>query len=317
VPPIDPEHGGVRVRPFRRDDREQLTALVNAHVGAVVPNVVVPVQTVLSRLESDPGEFVIDPWVRERATLVAEQRGRVVAAGHLIRYRDDPDVGPAYRGIGEIGWLLCWPEASYWPDAQSAGRALAAACTTLLDHWQVREQHADGALPAPAVFGVPEQWPHIRRLYEQAGFTQGDRVEQIWITDLSTGPRTPPRAPGGLELTAARRLGEAGTRFDAVATDGEMLGFVEVDATIGAGVRHSHLDGWADVGNLLVADGHRRRGVGRWLLAQGSAWLRLGGVHRLLAYTAPADPRGIAEAAFLQAVGFTPLTTTIRGYTRR
>ena len=27
------------------------------------------------------------------------------------------------------------------------------------------------ALPAPAVYGVPAQWPHVRSLYERAGFT--------------------------------------------------------------------------------------------------------------------------------------------------
>jgi hypothetical protein len=76
----------VQVRPFRRADREQLTALVNAHVQAVVPGVSVSVNTVMSQLERDPGEFIVDPWVAERITLVAEQRGRVVAAAHLRRF---------------------------------------------------------------------------------------------------------------------------------------------------------------------------------------------------------------------------------------
>ena len=110
----------VQVRPFRRADREQLTMLVNAHVQAVVPGVLVSVNTVLSQLERDPGEFIVDPWVAERATLVAEQRGRVVAAAHLLRYGAGEDVGKAYRGSAEINWLLFWPEASYWPDSADA-----------------------------------------------------------------------------------------------------------------------------------------------------------------------------------------------------
>jgi hypothetical protein len=76
----------VQVRPFRRADREQLTSLVNAHIQAVVPGLAVSVNTVMSQLERDPGEFIVDPWVAERATLVAEQRRRVVAAAHLLRY---------------------------------------------------------------------------------------------------------------------------------------------------------------------------------------------------------------------------------------
>src|SRR5919198_831743 len=107
----------VQVRPFRRDDREQLTKLVNAHVQAVVPGASVSVNTVLSQLERAPGEFIVDPWVAERVTLVAEQRRRVVAAAHLLRYRAGEDVGESYRDAGEIGWLLYWPQATYWPDS--------------------------------------------------------------------------------------------------------------------------------------------------------------------------------------------------------
>ena len=60
------------------------------------------VNTVLSQFERDPGEFIVDPWVAERATLVAEQRRRVVAAAHLLRYGEGEDVGRAYRGTAEI-----------------------------------------------------------------------------------------------------------------------------------------------------------------------------------------------------------------------
>ena len=61
----------LHVRPFRRADRDQLTELINAHVAAVVPGVSVSVNTVLSALERQPDEFITDPWVSERVTLVA------------------------------------------------------------------------------------------------------------------------------------------------------------------------------------------------------------------------------------------------------
>src|SRR5918912_3577019 len=105
----------IEVRPFRRSDREQLTQLVNAHVAAVVPGVSVSVNTVMSQLEREPGEFIVDPWVTERATLVAEQRGRVVAAAHLLRYGAGEEVGEAYRDNAELHWLLYWPRANHWP----------------------------------------------------------------------------------------------------------------------------------------------------------------------------------------------------------
>ena len=166
----------VQVRPFRRADREQLTALVNAHIQAVVPGVTVSVNTVLSQLERDPGEFIVDPWVAERATLVAEQRRRVVAAAHLLRYGAGEDVGPAYRDSAEINWLLFWPEASYWPDSAAAAAALMDACLDRFRSWGVDHWHADGTLPAPGVYGVPEQWPHVRALYERAGFVHQERT---------------------------------------------------------------------------------------------------------------------------------------------
>ena len=34
----------IHIRPFVRSDREQLTALVNAHIAAVIPGITVSVQ---------------------------------------------------------------------------------------------------------------------------------------------------------------------------------------------------------------------------------------------------------------------------------
>ena len=66
----------IEVRPFRRDDREQVTALVNAHIQAVVPGMSVSVNAVMSQLEREPGEYVVDPWVIQRATLCAATRSQ-------------------------------------------------------------------------------------------------------------------------------------------------------------------------------------------------------------------------------------------------
>lgn len=136
----------IEVRPFRRDDREQVTALVNAHVQSVVPGVSLSVNAVMNQLEREPGEFIVDPWVADRATLVAVERQRVVAAAHLHRYADDERVGESYRDAGEIKWLLCWRDAPFWPDA-GAGDVLAQACLAHLEGWGVGRFYADGALP--------------------------------------------------------------------------------------------------------------------------------------------------------------------------
>jgi GNAT superfamily N-acetyltransferase len=301
----------VQVRPFRRADREQLTALVNAHIQAVVPGVSVSVNTVLSQLERDPGESIVDPWVAERTTLVAEQRGRVVAAAHLLRYRAGQDVGPAHRDTAEINWLLFWPQANHWPDSPQAAGALMDACLDRLRSWGTTHWHADGALPTPGVYGVPGQWPHVRELYERAGFVHDGHVEIILLARVDELPQ-PSRPPlDGLRLE--RSVGESGTRLSARLGD-ELVGFIEVEANLAEGGRLAHLGGWADVGNLHVAEAYRRRGVTTWLVGQAADWLRLGQVERLLEYAWPQEQDLLG---LLARLGFRELTRTARGWHHR
>ena len=301
----------VQVRPFRRADREQLTALVNAHIQAVVPGVTVSVNTVLSQLERDPGKFIVDPWVAERATLVAEQRGRVVAAAHLLRYGAGEDVGPAYRDSAEINWLLFWPRATHWPDSAEAAAALMDASLERLRAWGGDHWHADGALPAPGVYGVPEQWPHVRALYERAGFVHDGHVEIVLLArvDELPGPAAPPL--DGLALD--RSVGECGTRLSARLGE-ECVGFIEVETNLAEGGRLAHLGGRADVGNLHVDEAHRRRGIATWLVGQAADWLRLARAERLLDYAWPQEE---AMLALLGGLGFRELTRTARGWHHR
>lgn len=298
----------LQVRPFARGDRDQVTTLVNAHIAAVVPGVSVSVQGLLSQLEREPGEFIVDRWVRHRVTLVAEQRGRVVAAAHLLRYGDGEETAEPYRGAGEIRWLACWPDAPYWPDASEAGQALMLACHAQLQRWGVSRRYADGTLPVPGVFGVPEQWPHVRDLYRRNGFGHRGRTEVVFLAAVERLRR--PAAPVA-GVTVRRTVGVNGTRISATHGDAD-LGYIEVDTTLDAGSRVSRLAAWADVGNLWVEPAHRRRGIGTWLLGQAADWLQLGGVTRVLDY-ADADDR--TYTAFLTASRFTPLTRTERGFT--
>ncbi|MFI5896401.1 GNAT family N-acetyltransferase [Actinoplanes sp. NPDC051513] len=295
------------IRPFARGDREQVTSLVNAHIAAVVPGASVSVQALMSQLEREPGEFIVDRWVRDRVTLVAEQRGRVVAAAHLLRYRDDADTAENYRNAGEIRWLVCWPDAPFWPDSAAAGDALAVACHAQLQRWAVTRRYADGTLPAPGVYGVPEQWPHIRAIYERIGFRHEGRTELVFVARIDKLDR--PDAPLA-GLTTRRTVGINGTRITAV-LGAENVGYIEVDTNLDTGPRISRLGAWADVGNLWVEPHHRRGRIGSWLVGQAADWLELGGAARLLdyAYTEEED-----YAAFLTATGFTVLTRTARNF---
>jgi hypothetical protein len=99
-----------------------------------------------------------------------------------------------------------------------------------------------------------------------------------------------------------------------------MIGYVEVEILEG-GERAPRHGRWADLGNLHVAEPHRRRGVATWLLAQTGDWLRLAQVERLLDYAwledqGDTDQGGEDYRAFLTASGFIELTRTKRGWTR-
>jgi len=305
----------IEVRPFRRSDRDQLTDLVNAHAEAVVPGMSVSVNAVLRQLERDPGEFIIDPWVSERATLVAEQEHRITAAAHLLRYFADERAGESYRGSGQIRWLVFWPLAPagnpYMPDPRLGAEELIAACVRQLDGWGVAWQGADGALPADGVYGVPEQWPHIRALYRRAGFAHTGDTEIVYLARIGDLRRTAEPVAG---LALRRSVGINGTRLSAVlGTD--VIGYIEVE-TLAAGERLPRHGGWADIGNLRVTEEYRRRGVATWLLGQAAEWLDLGQVARLLAYASLEGSGDAGHRAFLAGAGFRELTRTQRGWTR-
>jgi hypothetical protein len=263
------------IRPFTRADRDQLTALVNAHIAAVVPGASVSVNALLSQLEREPAEVIVDPWVVERRTLVAIENDAVVAGAHLLRYSDDDRVGGGYRGRIDIRWLVAQPDAT-----AAAAELLAATSATI----------ADGSLPAPFVYGVPDVWPHIRALYAAAGF-EPSRVEVLLVADVGDLPVGAPEVQRTLGGWTRLSLGGA---------------YIELETDLTAGGLLSRFAGWADIGNLVAPDDDTRR----LLLAAAADWLRLGGVQRLVAY---ADPGG---ETFYVANGFRELVRTERGWVR-
>lgn len=287
------------IRPFRRSDREQLTALVNAHVAAVIPGVTVSVNALLNQLEREPDEAIVDPWVIERRTLVAVERDAIVGGAHLLRYGDDERVSDSYRNLAEIRWLVCRR------DAFEAGAELVAESIRALRDWRPSRIAADGSLPAFGVYGVPATWPHIRRLYVDAGFAQEGRIEILSWVELDRVPAAD--APSG--MTVARSVGAQGTRFTAVAGS-EEIGMIEVETNAG-GLLFAQPGRWADIGNLRVSESYRRQGVASWLLAEAAAWLRRGGATHLLAY---AWPEQTDELGFYAACGFEELVRTERGW---
>jgi len=296
------------IRPFARHDRDQLCDLVNAHVKAVVPGCSVPVATLLSQMERDPAEYIVDPWVIERATLVAIEADRLVAAVHLHRYGSDASVGPALRDAAGINWIVCWPADI------DAGRQLLCAAVEHAERWNPRVTVLDMSLPAPMAYGIHEAWPHLATLARDAGFTDVEgRTEMQYVAALDH-IAMPGAAP--IEgLTVRRRLQVFGAAFAAMLGDVE-IGLLEVDDDF---TRHGSMlrnDGWADVSNLMIAEEHRRRGVATWLLQHAAAWLRFGGTRNIIGYLTD-DELGTAEHESYLANGFVELNRTRRGWVRR
>lgn len=262
------------VRPFARHDRDGLASLANRHIAAVLPGGAIPVATLLSQMERDTREPIVDPWVIDRHTIVGLERDRVVAAAHLKRYGTDTRVGESYHDAGEINWLLCDPQCL------AAGSAVLAAAMAHLEGWTVRTWYADGTLPCLGVYGVPDGWPHVQELLTTAGFDDSKgQIEVLFAGDLAA-VEAPGPAPV-TDLQIRRVVGPLGTAFEAF-LDGERIGVFEIEDSYGT--TNSQLARWADEANHWVAAAHRGQGVGTWLFRHGCAWLRLGGKERLLAY---------------------------------
>jgi len=284
-------------RPFQRGDRERVTALVNAHIDAVLPGVSVSVNAVMSQLEREPGEYIVDPWVHERATLVAIERERVVAAAHLLRYASEERVSEGYRNLGEIRWLV------FEPDNAGAGDTLLSACSAQFEQWGVARQAAAGSLPCSCCYGVPDCWPHLRALLVRGGFRNEGRTELILVANVA---KLPAGGDPPLEGLTLRREMRVSTRFSARLGD-ELIGFVDLATDMTSGGTLSRLAGWGELDTLWVEEAHRRRGIGTWLVGHAADWLRLGHDDRFIAYCSPEQT---GELEFMARLGFRELVRT-------
>jgi GNAT superfamily N-acetyltransferase len=294
-----------RVEPFRPEHLPQVRALANCHLNAAVPGWSLPEAYIASRLGLQPEERVVDPWVVERATLCALERGQVVVAAHLLRYGDGAEVSDAYRSVGEIAWQVAWPS-----HRQAAAELLAAA-NARLAAWRVRTRWAGGGLPVPVLTGVPEGWPHIAAALREAGFRlTPERAEAIYGGDLGRVP-APTAAPvAGVDLR--RTVADTTVAFTVV-LDGRELGVCEWDLDLTQGGARPALRGWAELANLHVEVDWRGRGLGTWLVGHGVAWLRLGRCERVVLTTA-ADDEAAGSSRFYRRLGWDVLARLERAW---
>ncbi len=290
------------VREFKRTDRDQLTALVNQHVSSVLPGVALSTNVVLSQLEGEPGDLIVEPWVAHRTCLVVLKDGAVIGAALLLRFGDGMEVREGYRSAAEIRWLVVAPSAI------DAGRKLLATVLDTARSWQPSHIYADGSLPAPGCCGISDSWPHVRDLLTAGGFEGPTRTEVVLAVrcqDLV-----------GCDLEGAdvrRSVGQLGVRFD-LARRGEHLGYIEVGEIDPTLAKSKSGTTWSDVGNLFATSPTTLESVMPALMSAAASWLLLGGIDRLIDYYAD-DFHPPEYLAVLRRLGFERLSTNERVWT--
>ena len=125
------------ISPLDRSHLPQVLALVNGHLGAMMPGWSLTPDYLWGRMQREPQEDVTDPWVVERRSIVGIVKDRVCAAAHLLRYGEET----LWKGTGYIDWIL------FWPGEHEAGAAVLGECRRQMKAWQVTDERISGSLP--------------------------------------------------------------------------------------------------------------------------------------------------------------------------
>ncbi|MBV9281761.1 MAG: GNAT family N-acetyltransferase [Chloroflexi bacterium] len=295
----------MRVQPFETTDLPQLRRLVNLHLAAAVPGWALSEAALARHLERDDAQPITDPWVEERITLCAVEGYRVLAAAHLLRYGDGPEIGRAYRGVGEIAWVLAQPERA------DAAMSVLSTTGAQLARWGVRKTHGWGSgLPAGPLWGVPDAWPHVIGALEDAGYRPSGHREALYGGWLADGD--PPEEPPLPGLTIRRRVGRYETRVAALLDDREVA-FCDVQPDMTSGGLSPALQRWAWLADLQVREEWRNRGIGRWLVRHAARWLRLAGCDRVVLSVAD-DAEAAGAGRFYRRFGWEVFVRETHGW---
>lgn len=281
------------IAPLDRDHLPQVLELVNGHLGAMMPGWSLTPDYLWGRMQREPQESVTDPWVVERRSIVGIVKDRVCAAAHLRRYGEET----RWKGVGEIGWIL------FWPEEREAGAAVLGECRRQMKAWQVTEERASGSLPVPTSTGIPHVWPHIIGLMEEFGYSANDEVDESLYAGTLDGIPAPGEPP--VEgVTIHRQMGDFDARFVA-RLDGEGISACECIADLTEGGQLPALAGWAELSEMGTREAMRSQGVGSWVVRHAVQWLRLARCDRIVVPVTREDEEAGA-GRFYQRFGWTP-----------
>lgn len=267
----------MRILPFEPRYLLALQRLVNVHLSAAVPGWTLSAEYLAQHLQYDDTEGITEPWVTERSTLVAVDRGQLLAVGCLLRYGDGAEVSDSYRGAGTISWLVARP------DRADSAAALLNAAAEQFAAWKVTRVYGwDTGLPVYALWGVPDCWPHVAAALRAAGYQPDSSLRREALYGGYLGGIPEPAAAPISGLTLRRTAGGVdGPRFAAL-LDGKELGCCEWNVDLSRGGLLPGMRGWACLQNLMVEQDWRNRGIGSWILQHGVAWARLAGCDRVI-----------------------------------
>lgn len=299
----------MRAQPYEPTDLPALTDLVNLHLAAVVPGWAIPGPFLAEHLERNPGEYVSDPWVVERATLCVTEGHRMLAAAHLLRHGEGPEVAENSRGVGEISWLV------FLPGRDDAADKLLSNVHEYLAGWPVTRLQAHAAgLPKMPVLGVPDAWPHVASALASAGHQPAHAGPRGAVYGGPLSGVDPPGRPPVPGITVRRTVGRFGVRFSAL-LGGEELGRCECLTDLDRGGTLPALRGWAELSEVHVADGWRNRRVGSWLVGTAAAWLRLCRRDRVI-LTVDENDEEAGAGRFYRRFGWDVLAREVRPWPR-
>jgi hypothetical protein len=109
------------IRPFLVTTAISSPILVNAHIKAVDPRLFGPVATLLSQMERDPGEYIVDPWVIETRDVGGDRSRPAGRGGCICTVRQDAASARRCATRREVNW------SAVWPANVDAGRRLMCA----------------------------------------------------------------------------------------------------------------------------------------------------------------------------------------------
>jgi GNAT superfamily N-acetyltransferase len=295
------------IRAFQYSDLSQLTQLINLHITMLIPSWGLPSSIILSHLDDNPEQPVLNPWVFERKTLCAFVGEQLVAAAHLLHYGNEPTIFKDYRDLGDIAWFVFEPE--FMPEA----RDLLAACHQQMRDWKVRKLIAwDSGLSIPCATGISDKWPHLRELFLEAGYKPNLGHQEAVFGGTFDKIVPPPQLPLSDGLWIYQQI--ADPIVLTISKGIEMIGRCEADSDLTSRGQKPALQSWAELNHLEVKETWRRRGIATLLIQKLVEILKKEGKQQIV-FAVMLEDEIVGAGAFYASLGWNLISRGLDGLT--